>query len=104
MNHLFAAVKPKLNSMTIHAALVLADLLGSGLARNDNKKPYGITMFAFQHRKPICWDCSCVDFCASTHVNVIGGKAAVIETAGGTYSDGTNNIVRDNGRRSTKAT
>ena len=86
-------------------------------------------MFSYKHGKALCWDCTCVDTFASTHVNesvVRTGSAAnvaetvkrskyrsltdryqfeavVIETAG-TYSKGTNNIVREIGRRLTEAT
>ena len=41
---------------------------------------------------------------ALTHVNESVVKAVTNETAGGTYSDGTKNIVRDIGRRLTGAT
>ena len=100
-----------------------------GLSRDDGRRPDGITMFAYKHGKALCWDCTCVDTFASTHVNesaVRAGSAAnaaetvkrakyrsltdryqfeavAIETAG-TYSEGTKNIVRDIGRRLTEAT
>ena len=100
-----------------------------GISRDDRRRPDGITMFAYKHGKALCWDCTCVDTFASTHVNesaVRAGSAAnaaetvkrskyrsltdryqfeavAIETAG-TYSEGTKNIVRDIGRRLTEAT
>ena len=86
-------------------------------------------MFAYRHGKTLCWDCTCVYSFASIHVNesdVCAGSAAyaaetvqrtkhrpltdhyqfeavAVETTG-TYIEGTNNIVRDIGRRLTEAT
>ena len=86
-------------------------------------------MFAYKHGKALCWDCTCVDTFASTHVNesvVRAGSAAnaaetvkrakyrsltdryhfeaePIETVC-TDSEGSKIIVRDIGRRLTEAT
>ena len=59
-----AAVK-----MTLQTSWVPCLLEPSGLSRDDGRKPYGITMFAYKHGKPQCWDYICVDIFASTHVN-----------------------------------
>ena len=86
-------------------------------------------MIAYKHGNALCWDCTCVDTFASTHVNVSdvqsGSAAKAAETVirtkyhsltgryqfealaierAGTYSKETRNIVRDIGRRLTKAT
>ena len=48
-------------------------------SRDDDRKPDGFTMFAYIHGKALCWDCTCVDTFASTHVNespVRAGAAA----------------------------
>ena len=86
-------------------------------------------MFAYKHGKILCWDCSCVDTLTSTPVNESAMKAglatnaaetfkrtkyrylteryqfeAVANETAGTYSDETDNRVRDIDRRLTEAT
>ena len=86
-------------------------------------------MFAYNHGKTLCLDCTYVNTFASTHVNESAARAGsaadaaetvkrskyrsltdsyqfeavAIETVG-TYSEGTKNIVRDIGRRLAEAT
>ena len=40
-----------------------------GLARRDNRRPDGMTVFPFRNGKALVWDATCVDTYASTHVN-----------------------------------
>ena len=49
------------------------------LSKEDGNKPDGITLLAYKHGKPLCWDCTCVDTFESTYVNestVQAGSAA----------------------------
>ena len=88
------------------------------------KKPDSSTIFAYKHRKSLCWKCTCVYRFTSTHINksvVRAGVAAndaemvkrtkhrsltdcyqfeaVANEAKGRYSDGNKNLVHDMGRR-----
>ena len=50
-----------------------------GIDRGDGKRPDGITIFPFSEGKCLCWDATCVDTYAATHVNgsaVSPGSAA----------------------------
>ena len=40
-----------------------------GIDRGDGKRPDGITIFPFSEGKCLCWDATCVDTYAATHVN-----------------------------------
>ena len=54
-----------------------------GIDRGDSKRPDGITVFPFSNGKCLCWDATCVDTFASTHLNdsalVPGGAAKLAE-------------------------
>ena len=40
-----------------------------GIDRGDGKRPDGISVFPFSNGKCLCWDATCVDTFAETHVN-----------------------------------
>ena len=86
-------------------------------------------MFEYKHGKPLCWDCTCADTFASTHVNESSVRAgstanaaetvkrtkhqshtdryqfeAVATETADTYSETTKNIVCDIARKLTEAT
>ena len=100
-----------------------------GIDRGDGKRPDGITIFPFSEGKCLCWDATCVDTYAATHVNgsaVSPGSAAreaedgkrrkyaalgaryrfepiAMETAG-TYGSTTGALLTEIGRRITNVT
>jgi hypothetical protein len=100
-----------------------------GMDRGDGKRPDGITVFPFKNGKSLCWDCTCVDTYAETHLitsAVSAGSAAAkaetskrrkyvaltrqflfepiaIETTG-VYGETTTRIVKEIGRRLVEAT
>lgn len=50
-----------------------------GVDRGDGKRPDGLTVFPFSNGKCLCWDATCVDTYAGTHLNnsaMSPGKAA----------------------------
>ena len=100
-----------------------------GIDRGDGRRPDGITIFPFSEGKCLCWDATCVDTYAATHVNgsaVSPGSAAreaedekrrkyaalgaryrfepiAMETAG-TYGSTTGALLTEIGRRITNVT
>ena len=40
-----------------------------GINRGDGRRPYAILVFPFSNRKCLCWDATCVDTFAETHIN-----------------------------------
>ena len=50
-----------------------------GIDRDDGRRPHGITVFPFSNGRCLCWDATCVDTYASTHLNnaaLVPGEAA----------------------------
>ena len=39
-----------------------------GMDRGDGKRPDGVTVFPFKNGKSLCWDCTCLDTFAETHL------------------------------------
>ena len=100
-----------------------------GIHRRDGRRPDDITIFPFSEGKCLCWDATCVDTYAATHVNgsaVSPGSATreaedgkrrkyaplvahnrfepiAMETAG-TYDSTTGALLTEIGRRITNAT
>ena len=54
---------------SLQPSQVLCPLEPPGFSRYNGRKPNGVTIFAYKHGKLLCWDCTCVDTFASTHVN-----------------------------------
>lgn len=100
-----------------------------GIDRGDGKRPDGISVFPFTNGRCLCWDATCVDTYAVSHVNssaVAPGNAAreaeerkrrkyaalgaryrfepvAVETAG-VYGDTTGTLLSEIGRRLVEAT
>ena len=100
-----------------------------GLDRGDGKRPDGITIFPFKNGKSLCWDSTCVDTYAETHLigsAISAGSAATeaetrkrrkygallqqflfepiaLETSG-VYGESTARIVKEIGRRLVETT
>ena len=100
-----------------------------GLSRRDGMRPDGVSVFAFSHGKPLCWDATCVNTYCESAVNgsaVEAGHAAskaesnkrnkysnledryrfepiAIETSGA-FGSSTRNIVNEIGKRITEKT
>ena len=100
-----------------------------GLDRGDGKRPDGITVFPFSEGKSLCWDATCVDSYAESHLNgsaVEPGSAAcgaeevkrrkyaelgarfrfepiAVETTG-VFGRSTASVIAEIGRRITDAT
>ena len=100
-----------------------------GIDRGDGKRPDGLTVFPYSNGKCLCWDATCVDTYAVTHLNnsaVSPGKAAgaaevtkrrkyaelgvryrfepvAVETSG-VFGDSTGPVISELGRRVTEVT
>lgn len=100
-----------------------------GMDRGDGKRPDGVTIFPYKEGRSLCWDCTCVDTFAQSHLNksaVAAGSAAgeaelkkrekyrllaeryifepiAIETTG-VYGPSSLQLVKDIGRRVSNAT
>ena len=100
-----------------------------GVDRGDGKRPDGLTVFPYANGRCLCWDSTCTDTFAVTHVNgsaVLAGSAAgaaevtkrrkyaslaaryrfepvAVETAG-TYGSSTGPFIAELGRRITEVT
>jgi hypothetical protein len=100
-----------------------------GIDRGDGKRPDGITVFPYKNGRSLCWDCTCVDTFAATHLNqsaVSVGSASeeaerrkrvkysalndrfqfepiAVETTG-VYSPSTLSLLEEMGRRMAEAT
>ena len=53
----------------LQTSVVPCQLEPPGLSIYDGRRPNDITMSAYNYGKALCWDCTCVDTFASTHVN-----------------------------------
>lgn len=113
----------------LQAAGIPAMLEPVGIDRGDGKRPDGITMFPFIGGRCLCWDATCVDTYADTHLYssaVLAGSAAraaeekkrrkyaalgvryrfepvALETTG-VYGDTTGALLSEIGSRLTEAT
>lgn len=68
--------------VSVHVPAVLEP---NGLARDDGKRPDGMTLVPWRLGRPLVWDSTCVDTLAMSHVTTTcqkpGGAAANAETA-----------------------
>ena len=47
-----------------------------GLVRSDLKRPDGLTLFPWSNGRSLCWDFTCSDTMAPSHISVTSKKAA----------------------------
>ena len=75
----------------IRRALVIAGvpavLEPNGLARDDGKRPDGMTIMPWKLGRPLVWDATCVDTLAPSHVPCTAGCAGAAAT-------GAENLIR----------